>query len=378
MAVLQVENYELAKFVNDNSNFEVVHNFMAELMTVIFNAPPNEHKEKYVHSFLDQLFADVDFKKSFTKKMILLHCEVLLPENLLQLHSWFIKQCCNIENIVLISILNIGVRDWYSKYINLIGTPGLTIIEAPWLYVTPWNRIQQTIPPLDKTSISKKLKYYFNFWGGTYPTLERDVLAAVWSNTPNGFVDYGQYGSTQQELDDYLEQLTYFGNRELVDQLLNIKQHTEKFTGSASTDLIGYYNCGIQYEYDSKSALIPIRETSNNVVYSTITEKTIRAFIHMQIPLPISGVGTVDALKQLGFKFCDIVDYDSFQYEKIFLKRVGLIKDEILRIQQTYTLKQLEEYILDHKEIFYDNYNLIQQGTLAEQSAKVVIAELKK
>jgi hypothetical protein len=370
-------NQNLNNYIKSNKKCKLIFCFNAELIEVVANAPLSENKDQLVYKKLNQIFSNIDLKESFEKKLIIVYAEVIIPENLIQLHQWIARQCCNIENIVLVTTLHSGVEKWYNQYLELYGDQGMQIVDAPWIYIDQYYTIQNSIPSLDKNLINKNLKYYFSYWGGTYPSLERDVVSVILSNLLNGYLSYIGCVSSDSEFNNYLEQLTWFGNRELIDQLLTKKQ-TTKFLGITNKNLINDYCKGFQFDHDKQSALCPVRETLNDIQYSTITEKTMKAFIHMQIPLPISGVGTVDELTKLGFQFCDIVNYNSFQHEKLFLKRVCLIKDEIIRIQQTYTLKQLEEYILDHKEVFYNNYNLIQQGVLAEQSANAVIAKLKK
>lgn len=366
-----IENTRLITFLKDSQHCEVIYHFMDELL--VATATTDQPKDLLVYKTLDNLFKNIDLRRSFSKKLIIFYGEVLLPENLRQLHSWMLTQSCNIKNIILIPILHVGIYDWYEKYINLMGEPGMTMIEAPWLYTTPYKVIQQSMPKLDKDSVRKNLKYYFSFWGGTSPQLDRDFLVSIFSTVPNGVVDYVGYGSSDQMFENYLEQITYFMDKTTVDKLVGVKQTKNKFSGTADKQIGILDQSTFQLEVDRASALIPIRETLNDIVYSTVTEKTIKAFTHMLIPLPISGVGTIDRLSELGFKFYDIVDYNSFQHEKIFYKRVMLIVDEMLRIQQMYSLTDLEEYILDNKETFYYNYEFIQQGRLAEQSAMKII-----
>ena len=356
--------------------YEISGYLTVELLNVVTNAPAAEHKEVYIHRFLDEYFKDTDLTKSFYKKLLIVYEEALTVEILQCLHRWFIRRCCNIENINLVVIYQIGVEHWYQKYLDLSGEPGFRIIEVPWAETQATTNHQLCVPKLDKNLINKKIKYYFCCYGGTYPSLERDVIIAALSKLDCSHNDYCGFGSTDFEFDSYLEQLTYFRNRNLVDELID-KKNTIVFNQiSDRYSTFKNYFSGHQWEVNKVTAIQVIRETINDSPFTTVTEKTIKAILNLQFLMPFSGVSAIDNLENLGFRFPrEIIDY-SYQYEKGFLNRLLCLIDQIESIQKKYTLKQMEEQLLDNSDMLYYNYELIQSGALMNQSTNKIITNL--
>lgn len=373
---LDIIDAEMTDFIAQH-NITPIGHLYAELLTVISRAPPNDiNKSLYVNEFLDMYFDGINLDESFNSKLVLVYEELITAEILTYMHQWFLKQCCNINNICVIFVYTLGIKQWYTQYLELMAQPGLTIIEATWINTKNVAR-QKNIPQLTEQLIRKQLKYYFSFYGGSYSSLERDFLSIVSASTSMGWTDYCGIKSSDTELDNYLEQLTYFSDRNAVDKLLLAKQLVKFKNVKDRYSAITAYQSGVQWKIDKGSAIQVVRETLNDSYFTAFTEKTIRSFIHLQVPMMFSGVGAVDNIKGLGFQFCDtIVDYNSYQYEKQFFIRVSKMFAELTRIKNSYTLKQLEEIIIDNKDVFYHNYDLIQSGKLEKLANSKIKEEL--
>lgn len=341
------------------------------LVTIGLSSQVN--KEKDIHNFLDQYLQNVNLAASFDRKLFLIYDEVMYLEILLAIHSWFSVKCCNLKNIVLVTTHTLGAGVWYQTYTKMIGVPGITVIEAPLMsdrYLARFKSIPKDQP------LTKNLKYYFSFYGGSYGSLERDFLAAYFINVGAGYVDYmGGFTSTPDQYENYLEQQTEFSNRQLVDTLLNIRNTVtfpkEDQMLNESFDFTGY-----QWTIDKQSAGQVIRETSNSTPWTTITEKTLRCFVHGQIPIPVSGTYCVVNLEKLGFVFDhSIIDY-SYQNESILYRRLNLIKQQIDLLKHKYTLEELEKYFVANDDMLCYNYNYIASGRLFNRIKENLIREI--
>ena len=131
-----------------------------------------------------------------------------------------------------------------------------------------------------------------------------------------------------------------------------------------------------QNKINSTSFFQIVREATMSTPYTLITEKTIKCFLNFQITLPTSGVNSVANLEKLGFKFDhSLVDY-SYQTEPVFSVRMFKILKLTEDFAKTHTLKNLEEYILDNREILWYNYNYITSGDLATYLETQFIKEI--
>lgn len=354
---------------------QIIGTITTELLTVISKVDPSEHKEKHIHLFLDQFLNKVDLTKSFNTELILIYDEVLPTEILTALHSWFYTKSSDINNIIVVTTHTIGATAWYNQYLQLFGVVGFKLIEAPLLSTRYIERLS-AIPNLGITALTKNLKYYFSYYGGSYGSNERDYLAALVLDLKGGYVDYmSGFSSGINEFDNYLEQLTNFINRPLIDKLLQVRANSNfKKEGRIFNELFNMQ--GFQYRIDICSAAQVIRETSNCTPYSTITEKTIRSFLHFQIPIPISGVNCIDNLERLGFK----IDYDIFNYsyqiESNFYKRTLLVSDRLTEFFNKYTLQDLENYVSAQSDLLCYNYNYIASGQLFKNVKENLIREI--
>ena len=345
-----------------------------------------EGNKKDAYVILDNYLGTFDLTESFTKKVILLNTEPYRLESLLLLHDWFSDRCCNITNIFLISDHSIGAKKWYENFLNLFNKVGFNIIETPIrniqrLQVIGFLSKQQ----LQKDKIRKKLKYYFNaFMGGYTSFFEKDFLATYFSSKKEiGYVDFlAGYQTTLPEFDNYLESLTHFSDRNFVDFLISLRENGN-FFNSGTTRVIPTFNNIMNS--DSHKSIVKLnnqsfcqllRETYNSVPWTCVSEKTLDCFLNCMIPIPLSGTNAVSNLENIGFKFDhNMIDY-SYQSEKDFVKRILKIGDVLDRISKTHSLAELEEYILDNREILWYNYNYIVSGDLEKYLEQEFIKQL--
>jgi hypothetical protein len=138
----------------------------------------------------------------------------------------------------------------------------------------------------------------------------------------------------------------------------------------------GVGNHGFIWDIDNQSPCHIIRETENTLPYTIVSEKSAKPFLHFQFPLPISGINAVQKFEELGFQMPhSIINYE-YQKDPIFYSRVQKLCRELIRIQNTYTLSDLEDQLNDHREILQYNYNYIASGNVFDKVKNNLIREL--
>jgi len=348
-------------------NYKKICSIRAELLILVASVPEIEHKEKYIHEFLDRHIDSNSLLESFNRKIIFIYDESISTEVFISIHNWFLKKCCNIKNILFVSTNTLGLSTWYKKYLDLFGQIGFVVVEVP-LYTFYMPGVINSYENLNKPHINKELKYYFDFYGGTYGSLDRDFLVSLFlSHQSIGYVDYlGGFTNNTGKFDGYLEQLTNFCDRKVCDQLTENK----KLLQIASRKNIDKMQLVSNVAYNSNVHLVSacqiIRETMDNQNFSILTEKTLKGFLNLQFIIPL-GFQSIRHLESLGFLFAhDLIDY-SYQDEPNFYKRAQLVSEQVGKLKQRYSLKDLEQIILDRKEILMHNYDYIVSGKLFEK-----------
>jgi hypothetical protein len=178
-----------------------------------------------------------------------------------------------------------------------------------------------------------------------------------------------------EEFDNHLEKITSFSDRKLCDQLLE-RRKILTFDVHRSDNHPGVGHHGFIWEIDNQSACHVIRETINELPYMMASEKTIKPFTHFQFPLPISGVNSIQYLEELGFQMPhNVIDYQ-YQTDPIFYNRVQKLYAELLRLEKTYTLDEMEDQLNDNREILQYNYSYIASGNLFRKVKNNLIREL--
>lgn len=341
-------------------DYKVIASFVVEMINLVKRLPSG-NKENAFHEFFDEFFSSVDMSESFDRKLVIINDEVFTTEMLVSLHNWVSKKCCNIQNIVYIPLSSVGVNAWYQQYLEIFGygSRGFTIIEAPVLFSNGEDYFQNT----NHIDISTKdYKYYYSCYGGTYNTLSRDFLIASLMTVPcPAAIDYlANFTPDRTAIENYFESATSFCDRAFVDQLLKNVDINFDHYGDRGSEKIDF--SGFQYATDKHAFAQVVRETNDTDYWGSFTEKTVRAFLHRQAVIPISGYAAKDALVNIGFKFPDIIDYDEFQYESNYGDRCRSLCKALKKLSDNYSLKDLEEYYIANLDLFNYNFEYIQSG----------------
>jgi hypothetical protein len=278
------------------------------------------------------------------------------------------------SNLILISTHTLNLNEWYNKFCDLTLQSGFTVIDTPLAYY--FDKLLHNIQPIKNYDI-KNLQHYFTYFGGTHSTAERDFITTCTMLYKSlGHIEYfGGYISTNEEFDNFLEEITEFQDRSLCDKLMAARKEHEWPNNSISPDQtvkIAYVEKNV---YNKVSAFNLTRETADSFPFCIFTEKSIKTFLDMQIILPI-GYHSVDLIKKNGFIFNeDLIDYH-YQYEKKLHLRLLAALEQIKKISKNYTLSQLAEKLYDSKDIFVYNYNYIASGEFYKNSARNLVKKI--
>ena len=210
-----------------------------------------------------------------------------------------------------------------------------------------------------------------------------DVLATFFLSKKNiGYIEYlSGYCSSEYQFENYLESITYFSNREQVEILLKLRKDGSFSKYNQNNNIPSFHDQMKSNAYDSLAQIYDqsfcqlLRETYNSEPWTCITEKTLDCFLNYMVPIPLS-INSVSNLENIGFKFDHtMIDY-SFQHEKDFFKRIVKIGETLETISKTYSLADLEEYILNNREILCYNYNYIVSNDLKNHLEQEFINQL--
>lgn len=363
---------DVVAVINEVSSLKIICNIKAELLDVIAKAPALDNKEKYIHRWLDDHLSSVDLKQTFNHKVVVVYDEVMPVEILLGLHTWFVRQCGDIQNIILATTHHTGLAEWYNQYVTLNHTAGFyKIIETPFL--SKFFQLIIDAGGMPKTSNKKDLTNYFSYYGGSYSTLERDFLAATFmSMRDHGIIEYaGGFGNINHIV-GFAEQVTFFKNDELVKNICKVvtnstlqKKAVNRVSGNGVIEL------------DKSCAFHIIRETLNYLPYATATEKTIRTFTNNLIPFPI-GFKSVTGLEKLGFKFDHhFINYNKIQNEPMFATRIISATSLMLDIVKSMSLSDLSYYIRTSETMRF-NEDYVLSGDILRALKHIVEKEINK
>lgn len=358
------ELYEL--LLKTKVKFKIIAKFTNELLKIVDSAPTLEHKEKYVHQYLDCIFENIDFNETFDTRFYVIIQDVITVEILLSMQSWFNNKCCNMKNIWMIQACALGIKTWYNNYVSLmgIGDRSLTMVEFPIARNMPRIGIKYN---KNNSDSSRKIENYFTTYCGTYGSEQRDFYAALFLRLKkHGLVDYlGGFKQALEVTTAKFEHYTNFANNCLVNELINETKHTFNSTG-IKNEMLGATD-GFQAINDKKHLLHLIRETLLDTPWTTISEKTLTPIVHKQILIPVSGTNSVEYIEELGFVFDKkIFDY-SYQTEPNFANRCIKIYNNLDKFIKTHSLESLNDYLHENKELFEYNYYHLVSGAAANR-----------
>jgi hypothetical protein len=345
-----------------------------ELLQVLTDAPKLNPKDLLIEHKLDEMFSGWDWSKSFDRAQILVYDEVLPSELLPMLHQWLRRKCADIENIQLILTHHAGAESWWQEWCELNHTQSFKIRELSFL-----SRPAATPDLLsllsgkhgvrkDKSFFikNKKINKIFSYYGGSYVSREREYLfLKFYKFRHQAIIDFlASIVASKDEILSYVENITYFKNQVEIDNVSAAYDsfmcskpdayHDDLSRAKKNEDI--NFNA-FQWQIDSQCFASVVRETINSDRYSCVTEKTIRAFLHHCVVIPL-GYRSVEELEKKGFWFPhDIIDF-SYQFESIFAYRINQLTN-ILDVLVKHPASELQEYYAQNIDRFEHNAQLI-------------------
>lgn len=301
-----------------------------------------------------------DLSSSFDQGFVVYYRELITEEILLLLHDFFRNTCCNIENIVLITVQGVGVKRFYQQYCDLHKTRGFNIIETPWMYWIHKYILSET-EQYKQLPKRQEIKSLFTYYGGTYELdpPERTIMSVFASQYSTiAHVDTMFAPAEWQQVENYLEYLTYFSDVESINNyrtlydsaVVNKEFSIKKLINTGSVPDERFIRQGPQWTADSNSFFSLIRETVCTQNFYCLTEKTMRCFFHGVALIPTHGEHIISDLEELGFIINrSFIDY-SYLNEENLIFRLQKLKEQLDKLKQT--------SFDDWYSIWIDNYKM--------------------
>lgn len=373
MVDITLEDIRAASLGKQHQQFDLVR-FGVNAWEITRNLYPARNNLEVIYQDIQHSLGHHDWTKSFVRSQIIYTSQELTPWVLESLHSWLRTQSGNIENIVLITTNCLGLESWWQRLKQLQGERSFRIIE--WLDIDSlefrhYYQCLENLCDADTVLADRtQLNYFFSWYGG-----HRDLDKFFRSLRMLELYDHGiieileDYEIDQQQIVNHVEYLSYFQNSQEVDTVkklynTHIDHHTKKFRCRSSPATVGVKQHnesidfeGYQYSINRQCFASVVRETTDCWQFSTVTEKTLRGFIHHMAVIP-AGYQTVNNLEKFGFWFPhDLVDYN-YQWEKDYLKRfVGMI-DSIKKTVLQHSMVDINRYYQDNFQRFRHNAEL--------------------
>lgn len=318
---------------------------------------------------------DYEWPKSFETMLVIVYDEWFEIQSLEIIHDFLRQQCCDIENIVLLTTHQLGINDWWQARCQLYHEKTFKIKE--WLFVR--NKFNPTyfesLDPSDKSIqhdilLKNNIVYLFNSYTGANPKLDRLYIGLKLKELEGiGIVDcITDFEFSEQQMINHAMYLGHFKNVKEEEKIFELYQKfvidnrlrldTALLTvpvGKVRNELFKYK--GAQFYIDSMCLATIVNETDNTQPWFMVTEKTLRAFWHHTVVIPV-GYNSIHYLEQKGFWFPhDLIDY-SYQTETDWLTRINLM---IQSVQHTYHCihGRYNEYYQDNVKNFRHNAQLI-------------------
>lgn len=345
----------------------------AELLEVLTNAPKHQPKDVWVEKCLDDMFGSYDWTRSFSRRQILVYDEVLPSEVLEILHKWLRKKCADIENILLIVTHHTGTRDWWQDWCKTNNEKSFQLTEIFFLTrptATPsiksfFSKKSTTRKNIDWYTSQKTISKILSYYGGRYSSPEREYLFLKLQCFDHSLahVDFLGNLSPKQDILSYVENITYYKNQMEIDYISNVYDQLVNngwllrppYVFDCAIEDIDF--AGPQWQTDRQCFASVVRETINSDKFACVTEKTLRAFLHHCVVIPI-GFNAVNNLEKLGFWFPhDFIDY-SYQSTRSFADRVHGMMAALDNLAQK-SFDVLQQYYLDNINKFQYNSDLV-------------------
>ena len=341
------------------------------LLTAVTQAPSHEPKLLYIEHELDQMFGNYDWTKSFSTPQRLVYDEAITSEILIAIHHWLRRQCADITNITLVTTHHLGIASWWKQYCSVMGQQSFSIQERLFTHADRfrqrWFDNITELPKRDWFANSKKIEQVFSYYGGTYATPERQYLVLTLLELSKvGSIDYLGKFESKDTVTAYSENINYYLDQAEIDQINELFDRHVSPSGTLvqqnmpapgiKNEPIGYQ--GIQWYTDSTCFASVVRETVVDDRYSCVTEKTLRAFLHHMVVIPVTFQG-VKELERMGFWFPhDIFDY-SYQTESRFAYRTKHMINSIKQLIANLSISDMQQYYNDNIDKFHANAKLV-------------------
>jgi len=352
-------NQDFFSFCNDNVQSKgdviVAGHIQQQLVYTLAASDDWSSKDKLIWPVLEQLFREFDWSLGFEHKILIIYNETFTPEIAISLHYWLRTKCTNIQNIYVAVTDNV-VSTWWASWLGVMCEKSYRVVEIPHIHGLHYIRRSQ--PPLKNHSGIVK---HFSYWGGTYPARHKGYLLLEMSQyQPWAYLDHLGSVLDKQEIIDYTENITHYLSQDTVDRisarydrfivdkkfLSNINDPDQKNEFLDSHD--------IQWHTDQQCLACVIRETCDSLPFSNYTEKTLRAFWHGCLAIPMS-YRAVEALEHQGFLFAhDLFDY-SYQNEPDFFTRIQLLKHSLDRFIQQISADDLPHVWQSQQPLIHHN-----------------------
>lgn len=354
------------------SNYIIAGVIRHEIIRAITKAPRLDYKGPYINEALEKLFDSVDWTQSFHTPMVILHDEILQSEVLIGIHRWLRAKCADIENIIIVVTQHLGVPAWWKQWCQVNHEKSfkvITWVPTECFWFQDHYDFSTISLPKEEWILKQKtqgINRLFSYYGGSHSQLDRVYITLkMLEFDSSAVVDFMASFPGLQEIQDYVEQITYFKNQPEIDRMAYMY---EKFVGPdgklTSTvakqykqqqtlhEQINYQ--GLQWNIDRDCFATVVRETVNSDVYATVTEKTLRGFLHYTAVVP-TGYRAVTELESLGFRFPrDLIDYN-YENQRDFYTRILELSKSLEQIQNC----DLRSYFVDNFANFQHNAQLV-------------------
>lgn len=290
-----------------------------------------------------------DWTETFSHPVVVYYDERITVQTLETLQDFFRQTACDIENIYLVTSHAGGLADWWHLRCKLHLEKTFQIQEWLLCRTMTWPRWMSElhVPSKDKIVKEKRNQYFFSFWGGTNPKIDRLFITLKMCALQHwGIVDcLTDVKYTKQDFVNHAMWLGYFQNvqeehmiGQLYDQYVsngkilsssNFPQFNQSTKGNPNV----FRYQGYHWHIDSLCLTTICNETDNMQPWAMISEKTLIPFLHYNFVIPIA-YRSVDILESKGFWFDhDIIDY-SYQWEPDWLSRLNKMISSIQRSAQ--------------------------------------------
>lgn len=344
-----------------------------DILEIFQKSKTFEGKTKLLETYLDNIITTELLEKSFSTPQVFYMYDVIPTELALLLHDYFLKKCCNSENIVFICPSHVGIFDWWEQYKNIMGLKSIVFIDAP--YIGMYNyRFNITDKIKDRAfwlKSKQSLQKHFTAWisgKGFTPIENQYLMLLLLKYKDQALIDCCSPIADKQELLNHAETFTDFCNAALVDQIgatydenivQNFYHSNIKFINPDGPS--GAIGDDFLLNEDIKCPINVIRETLYDMPFYCFSEKSFRPFLHYQLVLPV-GYNGYNILKNMNYEFTNVIDYSYSNIKNTNMRLQGML-NELNKL-----LALPLDFFLDHYLTNIDLYEHNFYNTLSKET----------